>query len=185
LPAGLRNRVASFLDIGPLFVRQRKLVLDATMFRRYSANHNAVHKEKTMNRIRLLAMGTMLMIALITVAQQATTSADSSTKGATAGEPGLPTAEGQLKFLAARLDLTGDQQDKIKPILRDLHEATVKQMNDESISRETRLSKVRDSYYAADKRIHAILNDDQQKKLDQLEQEPHPELHGSVSGAKN
>jgi len=35
----------------------------------------------------------------------------------------------------------------------------------------------------ADKKIREILNDDQKKKLDQLEQEPHPELHGSLNGA--
>jgi len=28
-----------------------------------------------------------------------------------------------------------------------------------------------------------FLNDDQKKKLDQLEQEPHPELHGNLDGA--
>ena len=137
-----------------------------------------------MNRIRLLAIGTMLVFALTTVAQQATTSADA--KGAsTATHTGVPTAEVQLKFLAAKLDLTGDQQEKIKAILQELHDATVKLVQDESMTREERLSRVRDSHYAADKKIRAILNDDQKKKLDQLEQEPHPELHGAVSGAKN
>ena len=35
----------------------------------------------------------------------------------------------------------------------------------------------------ADKKIREILNDDQKKKLDQLEQEPHSELHGNLNGA--
>jgi hypothetical protein len=35
----------------------------------------------------------------------------------------------------------------------------------------------------ADKKIREILNDDQKKKLDQLEQEPHPKLHGNLNGA--
>jgi hypothetical protein len=61
----------------------------------------------------------------------------------------------------------------------------VKLVQDENMSRDERMSKVRDSRYAADKKIRAILNDDQKKKLDQLEQEPHSELHGKVSGAKN
>jgi Spy/CpxP family protein refolding chaperone len=138
-----------------------------------------------MNRIRLLAIGSMLMFALTTVAQ-ATTSADGPTKGASAGpHAGVPTAEVQLKFLAAKLDLTGDQQEKIKPALQELHDATVKLVQDENMSREERLSKVRDSRYVADKKIRAILNDEQKQKLDQVEQEPHPELHGSVSGPKN
>ena len=135
-----------------------------------------------MNRFRLLAIGTILLFALGTTAQQATTSA--STKGPSAGEHGVPTAEGQLTFLSAKLDLTGDQQEKIKPILQELHDATVKLVQDENISREERQSKVGDSRYTADKKIRLILNDDQKKKLDQVEQEPHPELHGDVKGNK-
>jgi hypothetical protein len=66
-----------------------------------------------------------------------------------------------------------------------LHDATVKLVQDETMSHEERQSKVRDSCYTADKKIRLVLNDDQKKKLDQIEQEPHPELHGNVSGAKN
>src|SRR5580765_6955841 len=141
-----------------------------------------------MNRIRLLVIGTMFSfaLALTAVAQQAATRADAPTSGAPAtGHPGVPTAEGQLNFLATKLDLTADQQEKIKPTLQELHDATVKLVQDENMSRDERMSKVRDSRYAADKKIRAILNDDQKKKLDQLEQEPHSELHGNVSGAKN
>jgi len=137
-----------------------------------------------MNRIRLLAVGIMFMFALTTVAQQAASSADGPTKSASSGEhASVPTAEGQLKFLAAKLDLTGDQQEKIKPILQELHDTTVKLVQDQSISREERLSKVRDSRYAADNKIRTLLNDDQKKKLDEVEQGPHPELHGDVKGS--
>jgi Spy/CpxP family protein refolding chaperone len=135
-----------------------------------------------MNRFRLLAIGTMLLFALATTAQQPPI--NTSTKGVSAGEhPSIPTAEGQLTFLAARLDLTTDQQQKIKPILQELHDATVKLVQDENISREERQSKVGDSRLTADRKIRAILNDDQKKKLDQVEQEPHPELHGDVKGS--
>jgi Spy/CpxP family protein refolding chaperone len=137
-----------------------------------------------MNRFRLLAIGTILLSALATTAQQPATSA--ATKSSPTGEgAGVPTAEGQLTFLAAKLDLTSDQQEKIKPVLQALHDTTVTLVQDENMSREERQSKVRDSRFTADKKIRAILNDDQKKKLDQLEQESHPELHGNVSGAKN
>jgi hypothetical protein len=130
-------------------------------------------RRNLMNRLRLLAVGTILMFALTTVAQQATPSAS------------VPAAEGQLKFLAAKLDLTSGQQEKIKPILQELHDATVKLVHDENMSREERLDKVKDSRFAADKKIRAILNDDQKQKLDELEHEPHPELHGDLGGPKN
>lgn len=137
-----------------------------------------------MNRVRLLAIGTMLLFASITVAQQATTSADGPAKTAPAGElAGVPTAEAQLKFLTAKLDLTSEQQAKIKPILQDLHDTTAKLVQDDSMSHDERLTRARDSRYAADKKIRAILNDDQKKRLDQVEQGPHPELHGDLKGS--
>jgi Spy/CpxP family protein refolding chaperone len=95
----------------------------------------------------------------------------------------VPTVEKHLKVLTEKLDLTGDQQAKIKPILQKLHDATQKLMQDESMSREERLGHVRPWREKADKKIREILNDEQKKRLDQLEHEPHSELHGNQNGA--
>jgi len=124
-----------------------------------------------MNRFRLLAIGTMMMLSLTVVAQQTTRPG------------GVPTVQGHLKVLTEKLALTSDQQTKIKPVLQELHDATLKVVQDESMSQEERMGKVRASREKADKKIREILNDDQKKKLDQLEHEPHPELHGNLNGA--
>jgi Spy/CpxP family protein refolding chaperone len=184
------------LDIARLFVQQLRKGLDLAMFHRYIANHmtdqrsgkssfqNSIdgtewpveaQRRKTMNRIRLLAIGTMLMFALTTVAQQTTTSSDA--QGGRDG--GVPTVQKHLKLLTEKLDLTSDQQVTIKPILQELHDGTQKVMQDESKSREERLGNVRPWREKADKKIREILNDDQKKKLDQLEHEPHSDLHGN------
>jgi Spy/CpxP family protein refolding chaperone len=142
-------------------------------------------RRKTMNRIRLLAVGTILMFALTAVAQQNTSKPSGPAKSVSgdAHGDGVPTVEGHLKLLTEKVALSGDQQAKIKPILQELHDATQKLVQDESMSREERLDKVRACREKADKKIREILNDDQKKKLDQLEQEPHPELHGNLDGA--
>jgi Skp family chaperone for outer membrane proteins len=119
-----------------------------------------------MKRFRLLAIGMIVMFALTVVAQQTT-------------KPGAPTVQGHLKVLTEKLALTSDQQTKIKPILQELHGATQKLEQDESMSSEERMGKVRASREKADKKIREILNDDQKKKLDQLEHEPHSALHGN------
>jgi len=80
---------------------------------------------------------------------------------------GVPTVEKRLKVLTEKLDLTGDQQAKIKPILQELHDATQKLVQGESM---LRLGNVRAWREKADKKVREILNDDQKKKLDQLEQ---------------
>ncbi len=61
-----------------------------------------------MNRIRLLAIGTMLMFALTTFAQQTTTSSDAH--GGRGG--GVPTAQEQLKV---------DQKKKLDQYLQGPH----------------------------------------------------------------
>jgi Spy/CpxP family protein refolding chaperone len=138
-----------------------------------------------MNRCRLLLpIGTTLIFALAAHAQHAGTSADGSVKSVSGGEyAGVPTVEAQLQVLTEKLVLTADQQDKIKSILEDLRDATDRLMRDKSLSREERLTKVRPERYKADERIRADLNEEQKKKLDEYEQGPHSEMHGTLSGA--
>lgn len=128
-----------------------------------------------MSRIRLFAIGMMLMFALATAAQQAKTSGDA--------QGGVPTAQDQLKVLTEKLNLTGDQQARITTILEELHDTTQKIMEDKSLSREERLAKVRPHRYKAHEEIREILNDEQKEKLDRYLQGPHPEMHGKLSGA--
>jgi len=47
------------------------------------------------------------------------------------------------------------------------------------------VSKLRDARYGSDKNIRTMLTGEQKKKLDQVEPEPHPELHGNVTAARN
>jgi Spy/CpxP family protein refolding chaperone len=138
-----------------------------------------------MNPCRLLLpIAITLMFALTAHAQHPGTSAGGSTTivsgGGYAGEPRVET---QLKVLTEKLELTADQQDKIKLILKDLHDETDRLMQDKSLSREERRTKVRPERYKADERIRAVLNEEQKKKLDEYEQGPHSEMHGTLSGA--
>ncbi len=134
-----------------------------------------------MNRIRLLAIGSMLLIAPAMLAQQ-TTQTGGPAKGAAEGV-GLPNVGDQLKVLTQKLDLSVDQQPKVKTILQELHDASLKLMQDESMSQDELLSKVRPLRMNADKKIREILTNDQKKKLDLYLQGPHSEMHGNLHGA--
>jgi hypothetical protein len=139
-----------------------------------------------MTRFHLLAFGTILIFALNVPAQQAATapaSADKSGQGQPSMQDDVPSADDQLKVLTIKLDLTGDQQAKIKQILQGVHDATVKISQDESLSREERLARVRPFRYNARDQIRELLDDEQKKKLDVYMQGPHPEMHGNLSGA--
>ena len=134
-----------------------------------------------MNRIYLLAIACMLLIAPAMLTAQ-TTQTDGPAKGAAQGVV-LPDAGDQLKVLTQKLDLSVDQQSKVKTILQELHDASLKLMRDENISQDELLSKVRPLRMNADKKVREILSDDQKKKLDQYLQGPHSEMHGNLSGA--
>jgi hypothetical protein len=134
-----------------------------------------------MNRIRLLAISSMLLIVPGIVAQQTAPTGEPA-KGA-AQAVVLPDVGDQLKVLTQKLDLSLDQQLKVKTILQELHDASLKLMQGESTSHEELLSKVRPLRMNADKKIREILSDDQKKKLDQYLQGPHSEMHGNLSGA--
>ena len=95
---------------------------------------------------------------------------------------GLPPAKEQLKVLTDKLGLTADQQSKAAPIIKDLHDATLKLMEDKSLSQEERLDRIRPLRLDTDKKLREILNEEQKKKLDAYEHGPHDEMHGELTG---
>ena len=133
-----------------------------------------------MNRIRLLAIGGMLLLGWSVTAQQPATGSERNEPTPKAAQNGVPSAEAQLKVLTAKLDLTADQQEKMKRILDELHDGTVKIVEDSSLSHEEQLAKVRPLRYKARDQMREILNEDQKQKLDAYLQGPHPEMHGNL-----
>ena len=129
-----------------------------------------------MRRIALIAIMSISIIANAVLAQQ------SAAKPETGEQDSLPTVEEQLKVLNEKLGLTAKQQAKVKPVLQQLYDATENVMRDRTLSREERLAKIRPQRQMADKKMRTLLNDEQRKKLDQYEQGPHRELHGTLSG---
>jgi len=132
-----------------------------------------------MKRIRLFAIGSMLMFAPAILAQQTATEPGRPLQGAVQASD-LPDVGNQLKVLTEKLDLTAEQQPKVKTILQELHDATQKIMQDKSISRDQLLDKVRPLRMKANNQLREILSDDQKKKLDQYLQGPHPDMHGTL-----
>jgi Spy/CpxP family protein refolding chaperone len=138
-----------------------------------------------MNRFHSLAIGAMLIFALTAPAQQAASAPGATDKDehVEIGKQDVPNVDEQLKFLIVKLDLTADQQTKIKPILPELHDVQLKAAQDQSLSHEERLAMVRPQRLKAHDQIREILNDDQKKKFDENLQGPHPEMHGKLTGA--
>ena len=121
-----------------------------------------------MNRIRLLVVATVLGFALPAIAQQS----------APAPPHHLPTVDEHLKALSEKLNLTADQQEKARPILKEMQESMQKIMDDTSLTPEQKHEQMRPIHQNADKKVREFLTDDQKKTLDELESHSHPDMHG-------
>jgi hypothetical protein len=97
--------------------------------------------------------------------------------GGTASSPQQQTVgtavDGHLRILTEKLDLTADQQVKMRPIIQQFLEGQQKLMADKSLSEDQRtvsMNRLRDQ---ANKQAHEVLTADQSAKLEQMEQEGH------------
>jgi hypothetical protein len=127
-------------------------------------------RRMSMNRSRLLATVTILLALPVAMSsQQSTPTADQQEHAHST----LSNVDQHLKVLSETLDLTADQQNEIRPILKQMMDARQKLMQDTSLSDEARHQKEKTLHEKADKQARRFLNDDQKKKLDELEQQ-HP-----------
>jgi|SRR5580658_4716870 Spy/CpxP family protein refolding chaperone len=121
-------------------------------------------ENQPMNRIRLLAVGAALVCAVPAIANQTPP----------APTEHLPSVDRHLAVLSQKLDLTADQKEKARPILKEMQDAMQKAMDDKSLTEEQMHEQMRPAKLKADKALREILTDDQKKKLDAMEADLHP-----------
>ena len=110
---------------------------------------------KNKHSFRLITTGTLLLVTLTAPARQSATGAGDG-QAQRAPQSGVPKVKQQLKLLKEKLDLTSDQQTRLKPILQELHDATQRVMKDESTTPGERLENVRTLHERADKQVRVI-----------------------------
>lgn len=146
-----------------------------------------------MERLRLVAMGTVLSFALtgtLTATAQASSGpangvANGEHQSAAATQPHVPSVDQQMKVLTEKLNLTADQQEKLRPILQRMHSVVDKAVHDPSLSHEQREAVVRPEHIKAHDEAMQILNEDQKQKLAEYMQGPHPEMRMDLGGVRS
>jgi Spy/CpxP family protein refolding chaperone len=83
----------------------------------------------------------------------------------------MPPVDQRLQFLTKTLNLTPDQQQKIKPILESEAEQLDAVQQDATLSQQDRWSKMRQIRQSMQEQIKPILTADQQKKWQQMHNE--------------
>ncbi len=133
------------------------------------------------NAIHFLMLAVALtLLSLPVVAQTGSTGA---TGGGQGRHHGMPSVDEQLQHLTKRLNLTADQQAKIKPILEDQHTQIASLKQDTSMSRPDRRAKFEQIREDSHQKIRDVLNDDQRAKFDQMQawRKEHMSKRGSQS----
>ncbi len=83
----------------------------------------------------------------------------------------------QLHMLAKRLNLTGDQQNQILPILTNRGQQMESLRSDTSLSPKDRHAKMRSIREDSDAQIRAVLNDQQKQAYEQMQQQMRERQH--------
>lgn len=77
----------------------------------------------------------------------------------------------RLHLLTKRLNLTGDQQKQILPLLKQQQQQMRQIFRDHSLTRKDRFAKMRTVREQTDNSIKAVLNDQQKQQWDQMQQQ--------------
>ena len=96
----------------------------------------------------------------------------------------MPSAEAQLKHFTEVLNLTDEQQSKVKSILEDTHKQAHAVMDDKSLSQEDRHAKLTSLHNAAHAKMREILTDEQKKKFDDMQQKMQDHMHSQENKDK-
>lgn len=125
-----------------------------------------------MKQVTTAIFAALLLLGLAAFAQQKNPSAKAPPSGNQGqARHAMPSVDDQLKNLTDKLNLTADQQAKIKPILQDTQTQAQTVMNDSSLSQDDRRAKMRSLHESSSAKIRDVLNDDQKKKFDDWQQE--------------
>jgi len=92
---------------------------------------------------------------------------------------GRPSIDDQVQSLAQQLNLSADQQAKVKTALEDQHTQAMTIVQDNSMAREDKIQKIHALRESTISKVRTSLNDDQKKKFDLMIQQMDQRQHES------
>jgi len=101
------------------------------------------------------------------------------------GRRPMESVDDQIKHLSKKLNLTDDQQAKLKPILEDQRKQMEQIHGDSSLSREDRFSKMQALRQSSDTQIKSVLTEEQQKSFDKMRAEQQDRMKQWRRGGEN
>ncbi|HVG90422.1 MAG TPA: hypothetical protein VNB54_02930 [Alphaproteobacteria bacterium] len=132
-----------------------------------------------MKAIRLFTLLAACLFAMAALAQQnppAQPSGDQKQGGH--GHMGMGNVDDHVKELTTRLNLTTDQQTKVKAILEENHQQMQAVMNDKSLSMDDKHAKMKSMHDSVHSKVRDILTDEQKPKFDAMVKDMENQMNG-------
>lgn len=123
-----------------------------------------------MNRTRFFLIGSIILVALSVAAQQSPNGSASDQQHQQAVQAGV---DGHLRILTEKLNLTAEQQMKMRPVIQHFLEGQQALMADKNLTEGQRSARSEELREQANKQAREFLTDQQQAELTQMEQGSH------------
>lgn len=132
-----------------------------------------------MKAIRLFTLLAACLFAMAALAQQnppVQPSGDQKQGGH--GHMGMGNVDDHVKELTTKLNLTADQQTKVKAILEENHQQMQAMMNDKSLSMDDKHAKMKSMHDSVHSKVRDILTDEQKPKFDAMVKDMENQMNG-------
>jgi hypothetical protein len=89
----------------------------------------------------------------------------------------MGSVDDHVKELATKLNLTEDQQARVKAIMEDHHQQMEAMMKDGALSQQDKDAKMRSMHDSVHAKVREVLNDDQKPKFDAMVKDMEDHMH--------
>jgi periplasmic protein CpxP/Spy len=152
----------------------------------YRIAHKQRNGESDMKPMRLLTLVAACLFSMTALAQQTSPTQESGEhKHGGQMDGRMRSSDDLVKELTTKLNLTADQQAKVKSILEENHQKMQTTMKDESLSQADKHAKMKEMHDAVHAQVRDVLTDEQKPKFDAMVKDMENNMHGKNSQASD
>jgi protein CpxP len=137
-----------------------------------------------MKLMRLITLLAACLFAMAAVAQQNPPAQATGDHKHSQMGPGMGNVDDHVKELTTKLNLSTDQQAKVKSILEETHQQMDTLAKDQSMSKDDKHAKMKELHESVHSKVRDVLTDDQKPKFDAMVKDMDEHMHEQHAGDK-
>lgn len=136
-----------------------------------------------MKLMRLITLLAACLFAMAAIAQQNPPAQESGDNKHSGQMGSRMSTDDLMKDLTTKLNLTADQQGRVRAILDENHQQMRATMNDQSLSKEDKHAKMKSMHDGVHAKVREVLTDEQKPKFDAMVKDMENNMHGHDKGS--